>query len=218
MGSPTALSSPSARSAEVAPERCPHDRKGVAFYRGRFTDWRAVRGLDTPYPVGRKPRNCADADYLAELWPGRSRAARVAAERYLAKLLPDLPSWQAAIRLVQPLFPGTASWLDSCSDAEGMAPRYDRTFYTYGYRPFSWDAWNSNTVGNPMQMRPGTFIYFYNRALARVRDLGYRLPEHLEQADARSWQSMTAAALAGGYARWSGEDNQHWIASWGRGC
>ena len=208
-----ALSGPTSEA-----NHCPFDRHGVAFYRGTYTAHRAVRGITTPYPAGRKPRNCADAHYLAELWPKRSYAARKATERYLEKLLPDLPSWQDAIALVQPIFPDTAEWLDSCSDAEGMSQSRDREFYVYGFRPFSWEAWESNTVGNPMQMRPGTFIYFYNRALARVLELGYRLPKHLLQADARSWQSMTAAALAGGYARWSGEDNNHWSASFGRGC
>ena len=207
-------------SVQVRTEKCRSARLAVVHYRAKTWERQRARegGLATRSPIV-QGKTCGWSRYAAAVWSARATAARKSLQRWIAeRTLEDVESWQEAIQIVQRFFPGTASWLDSCSDAEGMAPRYDRVFYTYGYRPFSWDAWNSNTVGNPMQMRPGTFIYFYNRGRPIVLDRGYRLPEHLLHADARSWQSMLAAAIAGGYARWSGEDNSHWRASWGRGC
>lgn len=77
----SAKSQPAA-SLQSAPERCPSHRSGVAFYRGRYSDWRALRGTDTPYPVGRKPHNCADASYLADVWASRSFRERKITERW----------------------------------------------------------------------------------------------------------------------------------------
>lgn len=133
-------------------------------------------------------------------------------------MLRDHESWQAAIREVQKVFPGTAAWLDSCSDAEGMSPSRDRQFYVYGFKPFSWSAWYSDTVGGPGQIRPSTFSGMYWSGLKYVLDHGFRVPKHLLRADAYSWQSMLAQAIAMGWARYTGNDNSHWSASWDNGC
>lgn len=69
-----------------AQERCPDARRGLAFYRGRYAEHRAKMGADAGQ-VGarpRKPRNCADAHYLARLWKQRAKMARRALTRYLA--------------------------------------------------------------------------------------------------------------------------------------
>jgi hypothetical protein len=61
-----------------------------------------VRGISTPYPAGRKPRGCADADYLAELWQGRSLAARRATEHHFKRVAQredEHPKW-IALRLL----------------------------------------------------------------------------------------------------------------------
>lgn len=56
--------------------RCPSARAGLVFYRTRFSSHRRTRGVETEWPPGRKPRNCADAEYLAEVWASRSFAER----------------------------------------------------------------------------------------------------------------------------------------------
>ena len=56
----------------------------MRFYRGRFRDWVALRGTTRPVTrMGRAPRNCADARYLAVVWRSRSFGQRRATERWL---------------------------------------------------------------------------------------------------------------------------------------
>ena len=52
----------------------------MAFYRGRFVHWQLQRGASVP--TWRKPRNCADAKYLAFTWSKRSFAARRKTEHW----------------------------------------------------------------------------------------------------------------------------------------
>lgn len=63
--------------------RCPDARGGVVFYRVRYSHHRSIRGVDTPWPAGRKPNNCPDANYLADLWATRSFEQRQITERWL---------------------------------------------------------------------------------------------------------------------------------------
>lgn len=58
-----------------APESCPYARLGVSFYRGRFIFHQIQRKASLP--TWRKPRNCADARYLANVWAKRAHVARV---------------------------------------------------------------------------------------------------------------------------------------------
>lgn len=210
---------PAELTANAAPIRCPDARVGVAFYRQRYSAHRAVRGIETPYPVGRKPRNCADAHYLAELWPERSLAARRATERWLEKLLPDVASWPVAVRIVQRVFPGTELWMLECSDAEGYNKSDPTRWVTFGGDPFSWDAWEADEVGGPSQYRPSTFKGHYRNGLDFIRARGFRVPEHLlDPGTTTAWRSMIAQAIAMGWARFTGNDNSHWSASWSSGC
>lgn len=62
--------------------RCPSARSGLVFYRVRYSHHRRARGLATEWPPGRKPRNCADASYLADVWQARSLSERRATERW----------------------------------------------------------------------------------------------------------------------------------------
>lgn len=64
--------------------KCPYARLGVAYYRGTFTLWQVKR--NAPVPQWRKPRNCADARYLASVWAKRSYAARLKTERHFEKI------------------------------------------------------------------------------------------------------------------------------------
>ena len=61
-------------------KKCPYARLGVAFYRNRFVMYQLERGA--PVPTWRKPRNCADARYLANVWAKRALAARKATEHW----------------------------------------------------------------------------------------------------------------------------------------
>lgn len=207
------------------PERCPQARVGVAFYRGRYVDWRAVRDVVTDYPVGRKPRNCADAHYLAEVWPDRSFQERLVTEKWIEEhTLSDFPfspgnhAWHRSVSEVQRVFPGTESWLLSCSAAEGGHGRwvgYAGVSYSDGLR-------DSNTVGGPMQFRFGTFTGMWRRAVEHARERGFRIPSELRDRSlagkTRAWRSGLGQALAAGWARYTGNDNSHWSASWGNGC
>lgn len=59
---------------EAVRSRCPYARLGVAFYRARFIHWTMQRGAQVP--TWRRPRNCADARWLATVWAERSRLSR----------------------------------------------------------------------------------------------------------------------------------------------
>lgn len=125
-------------------------------------------------------------------------------------------AWPKAVREVQRVFPGTEGWLLSCSDAEGWSPGFDRWV---GFAGVPYSTWlrDSNTVGGPMQFRFGTFTGMYRRGVEHVRLRGYRLVPLGTDLTA-AWRSALGQALAGGWARWSGNDDRHWSASWSRGC
>ena len=205
----------------VRSERCLSARKAVPYYRfwtHLHQTARDARRLATHSPVVRG-KSCRWARYAAREWRARAHVAKASYERWVREhTLRDHESWQAAIREVQVVFPGTAGWMDSCSDAEGMSPSRDREFYVFGFRPFSWGAWYADTVGGPGQIRRTTFIPMYRSGLEYVLARGYRVPFYLRKADSLSWQSMLAQAIAMGWARFTGNDNQHWSASFGRGC
>lgn len=203
-----------------APERCPQARVGVAFYRGRYADWRSIRGVFTSYPAGRKPRNCTDAHYLAEIWPERSFQEREITEQWLEeRMLEDFEfrsgnhAWQKAVAEVQRVFPDTENWLLSCSAAEGGWGRW------VGYAGVSYSTHlrDSDTVGGPMQYRFSTFTGHIRHALEYVRQRRYFVPRSLYDRT-NAWTSALGQALAAGWARYTRNDNSHWSASWGRGC
>ena len=214
-------------------ERCPDARRAVAFYRGRYSEHRAkmgaARGTASSARDGesgrpRKPRNCADARYLARLWKQRAFHARVTATRYLARqrahTLRDYPfspgnqAWLKAVQEVQRVFPGTNGWLLSCSAAEGGHGRW------VGYGGQSYSTWlrDSDTVGGPLQFRYSTFKGMFRHGLEYVRGKGYRVPDHLRYVSDVAWRSALGQAIAGAWARYTGNDDSHWSASWGNGC
>ena len=215
---PAADSAPEVSTKKKA-DSCPYARLGVAFYRGRFITHTLRRGASIP--EWRKPRNCADARYLAHVWAKRAFQSRRKTERHLSVLsqltLKDFPfapgnhAWHRAVREVQKVFPGTDSWLLSCSAAEGGHGRW------VGYSGVSYSTWlrDSNTVGGPLQFRFSTFTGMYRRAVDHVTAKGYRVPRMDETS---AWRSALGQALAGGWARYTENDNSHWSASWGNGC
>jgi hypothetical protein len=207
-------------------ETCPDSRRGLAFYRARHAQWLKMRtGNTSQISTGakpRSPRNCADARYLAGVWRLRARRARDRYQRWFdAHMLRDVPfgpgsrAWHKAVDEVQRVFPGTSSWLLSCSAAEGEHGRW------VGYGGQGYSAWlrDSDTVGGNLQYRWSTFKGHYRRALEYVRARGFIVPPHLrDPGDDRAWRSALGQALAGGWARYTGNDDSHWSASWSRGC
>jgi hypothetical protein len=202
----------------ATPERCPWARLGLAFFRGRFITHQLARGASIP--SWRKPRNCKDARWLAFVWSKRSLESRRKTERHHEQMTlkdyefaPGKRAWPRAVREVQRVFPGTESWLLSCSAAEGGHGRW------VGYSGVSYSTWlrDSDTVGGPLQFRFSTFTGMFRRGAEHVRAKGYRLPSHLSD-QTTAWRSALGQAIAGGWARYTGNDNSHWSASWGNGC
>ena len=169
------------------------------FYRHRYADHRAVRGVETPRPVGREPRNCADADYLSDLWPERSYAARVAAQEWLRdqRTLEEQRSWLAAIAEVQAAWPGTDGWLTSCSKTEGAGRS--------GEAPWVPNRQGSG-AGGWLQFMESTFWRMFTAGKADAEARGFIVPE-----SAASWYSRIGQAIAGAWGvsngrrgEWSG--------------
>jgi hypothetical protein len=153
------------------------------------------------------------------VWPGRAYKERLRTQKWLQFQLPDVASWLVAVRIVQRFFPGTERWMLSCSDAEGYNKGDPTRWVTYGGDPFSMAAWFADEVGGPPQYRPSTFQGHYRNGLDYIEARGYRAPDHLrDHSTTTAWRSMLAQAIAMGWARFTGNDNSHWSASWGNGC
>jgi hypothetical protein len=207
-------------------EKC-HARKGLRFYVRRYSEHAARLGagrsgtqLETAAVLRRlqgNPRIPCPL-YLANVWKRKSFAMRMRVERFIStRTLRDWPfgdgtkAWPRAVREVQRVFPGTESWLLSCSDAEGGHHKW----VGYGGAPYSTWLRDSDTVGGPLQFRFSTFTGMFRRAVTHVTARGFRVPR---MDTTTAWRSALGQALAGGWARYTGNDNSHWSASWGNGC
>jgi len=128
-------------------------------------------------------------------------------------MLPNTRDWERAIEIVQRVFPGTASWLWSCSGAEGAHGRWVR----YGGSGYYAGYETTDAVGGWMQYRPSTFRGHWRHGYDYVRSRGFVVP--LARADwLAAWLHPLGMAIAAGWARYTGNDNSHWSASWGNGC
>ena len=185
----------------------------MAFYRGRYIHHQMERGASIP--TWRKPRNCADARFLAQVWAKRAyrsrqqtglwRQAQASLALHDFTVTPGSRAWVRAVREVQKVYPGTDSWLMSCSASEGGWGRW----VGYSGVPFSQSLIDSDTVGGWLQFRPSTFSGMNRHAIEEVSSKGFRIPE-----SASSWLSPLGQALAGGYAATHGMYH-HWSGS---GC
>lgn len=217
-GSSSAKVSPPLRAATP---KCFHARSAVPFYRARTWEWQALRWgkLADRTPIVRG-KSCHWAQYAAGEWVSRSSAARKRYGHWLREhTLRDFPfspggrAWHRAIEEVQKIFPGTESWLLSCSAAEGGWGRwvgYAGVSYSDGLR-------DSDTVGGPLQYRFSTFTGHFRHALQYLRKEHWLVPRALRDMT-NAWTSALGQALAGGWARYTGNDGHHWSASHGRGC
>jgi hypothetical protein len=195
-------------------EKC-HARAGLRFYVRRYGEHAARMGA-AQGTVNHKTARCPL--YLANVWKRKSFAMRMRVERFFeTRTLHDFAfadgnhAWPKAVREVQRVFPGTEGWLLSCSAAEGGHGRW------VGYSGVAYSTWlrDSDTVGGPLQFRFSTFTGMYRRAVDYVTGHGYRVPR---MDFTSAWRSALGQALAGGWARYTGNDKSHWSASWGRGC
>ena len=189
------------------------------FYRQRTWDLQEARGAELAdrTPIVRS-KTCRWARYAAGVHQARARSAAKVLERWeKSRTLRDYPfcdgchAWHKAIDEVQRVFPGTSSWLFSCSAAEGGHGRW------VGYSGVGYSTWlrDSDTVGGPLQFRYSTFKGMYRRGVDYVTDKGFRVPR---MDFTTAWRSALGQAIAGGWARYTGNDNSHWSASWGNGC
>ena len=105
-------------------------------------------------------------------------------------------AWHRAVREVQKVYPGTESWLLSCSASEGGHGRWVPNSQGSG-------------VGGWLQFMPGTWAGFYRRAEIEANQKKFRVP-----SSANSWYSPLGQALAGAWAITHGM-RHHWV---GHGC
>lgn len=81
---------------------CPYAHLGLAFYRGRYVHWTLQRGASS-IPNWRRPRNCADARYLANVWAKRAQQSRqqtIAHFKRIKAREAEHPKW-IALRLLK---------------------------------------------------------------------------------------------------------------------
>lgn len=198
-------------SAAAYDSRCADAWTAVRWYRTRYDTHRRTMRLPVAPPV-EQAMNCRRLRLRARYWVGAARVNRIAAARW-HRTLHNHKNWVGAVHEVQKAFPGTEQWLLSCSAAEsrwGAWVRYGGSPYYQGYE-------YTNAVGGWLQYRWYTFRGHYRHGLDSLRSRGflYRLPE---PTDVDAWLSPLGQAVAGGWARWSGNDDMHWSASHGRGC
>jgi hypothetical protein len=154
-------------------------------------------------------RSCLKA---RTIYRQHKREARLL-KRQLWLHLPSPNDWQLSVKVAQRAFPNTEGWALSCSGAEGGHSRW----VIYGGGPYYTGVEFSGVVGGPMQYRWGTFKGHYRHALDSLRERGFKV-DLPPPDDVAAWRSYMAQALAATWARWSGNDDSHWSASFGNGC
>lgn len=207
---------PKAISAALVEYRCADAYWAVRWYRSRYNEHRTTMRL-SPAPPVEQAMDCERLRERAAYWVHAAKVNREATTIW-RRTIHNRPSWLDSIDEVQRAFPGTASWLRSCSAAES---RWG-SWVLYGGRPYYPGAeyaktFHGDMVGGPLQYMWNTFKGHYRRGLDSLRSRGFKvnLPP---PSDVAAWRSMTATAIAAGWARWSGNDGSHWSASWGNGC
>ena len=131
--------------------------------------------------------------YVLRVWRERESTC---ADDLRAVLTANL-NWWLATDYANKVFPGTRSWLISCSGSEG------------GHT-----SWVPNRQGSGaggwLQFMSGTFYAYVFDAFSAARSRGY-----LVMRSWMNWLSPAGQAITGGYMRWSGRDGSHWVGS---GC
>jgi hypothetical protein len=177
-------------------------RAGVKERRGAAWGWQDRLGLPRT-PTAYRERETHSRPYLRWLKRTWAKRAHKGWKRWESGLYlrdfqmgPSRNAWQRAVREVQRPYPGTESWLLSCSASEG-----------------GWGRWVPNSqgsgVGGWLQFMPGTWSGFYRHAVSDVTRRGFKVP-----GSSASWYSPLGQALAGAWGVTHGM-RHHWV---GAGC
>lgn len=189
-------------------KQCSSARKALTFYRLRKSYWIQLRGRDYGIRI-KQPKSCNLVRYKVQYERKNSFAARRAYARWVKQhTLLDFVvtsgnhAWHKAVKQAQKPYPGTESWLLSCSSSEG-----------------GWGRWVPNSegsgVGGWMQMYPSTwstmFYGWYGNegALSWLKRKGFFVPK-----SAHSWYSPLGQALASAHGKMNGRGGE-WHGS---GC
>lgn len=156
--------------------------------------WRAQTALDVRQTSSssRPITSCKYAHWVRDKWQQR---AAVAERKMQHRTLPATNDWQTAVRIVQRVFPGSRSWLLSCSASEG------------GHGPFVYNRQGSGAAGW-LQFMSGTFYGNADDAILYTKNKGFIVP-NVYRLD-----SPLGQALTGGYM-WTRGWTHHW---YGNGC
>ncbi len=188
---------------KVGKTTCRSARAGLRWYITRANHWLGKRGVRF-LAASPSSTSCRYTQWLAHRWKARSWQARQAYERFQERryvlrdfeVAPGNRAWLRAVREAQGPFPGTSSWLRSCSASEG-----------------GWGRWVPNSqgsgVGGWLQMFPSTFWRMFTAAKADAERRGFRVP-----SSAASWYSPIGQALGGAWAIQNGRRHE-WV---GHGC
>lgn len=123
-------------------------------------------------------RSCIKARAVFKL----HTALMLVAEKRLSYELPYSNDWVTSVRIAQQVYPGTDSWLLSCSHGEG------------GHGAFKLNYQGSGASGW-MQFMPSTFYGHVYTALADVKAHGFVLPDGLTDIHSPLGQALTAAYM-----------------------
>lgn len=219
---PSRVSSPQHEGAKQEPKpQCALAMQKIREHRTRT--WSLQRSLGSRPPIRVSTSaivGCRYARWVEHLWWQRSvKWAKIAKFR----VLPNTRDWETAVRITQRVYPGTASWLLSCSGAEGG----HGSWVWYGGRRWSGshignDFLGMDTAGGNMQFRFSTFEPYSRWAFANVKHHGFVFPRFVTPAGGdpkyAAWLSPLGQALTAGYMRYFGRDGHHWSASSGSGC
>lgn len=193
--------------AKVTPPATPvkvtkNPPRGVAVVlakvvRVRNQTWQCQRALGRPLTHSsfsdQRIVSAPYARWLLSLWRDRHQSCHDHKKHFMLR---DHKWWRKAVREAQRPYPGTTSWLMSCSRSEG-----------------GWGRWVPNSQGaGPggwLQFKEGTFWRMYRAAHSDVRQRGYIVPK-----SAASWYSELGQALAGAWGVTHGRSHE-WAGS---GC
>lgn len=171
--------------------------------------WLTLRGVDHDLSI-RQPVGCSFVRYKVDVAKEEAFAARQSYWRWYERqfvlrdfsVVPGNSAWRRAVTEAQKAYPGTESWLLSCSSSEGGHGRWVR----YGGGSY-YDGYSG--VGGWLQFLPGTFWRMFGSAHDDVTTRGYKVPR-----SAHSWTSALGQALAGAWGVSHGRSHE-WA---GAGC
>jgi hypothetical protein len=184
-----------ASTAVTVAQQCPDARRGLTYYRLRWSSWRTLRGIEQRDLQLVQPRGCAHTSWAAKVWRQKARDARLSYAEWRESRwrIREQRTWQAAVEHVQRAYPDTAAWLLSCSASEG-----------------SHGLWVPNRQGSGaggwLQFMESTFWRMWAAAREDVLARGFTVEGRMA-----SWYSRTGQALAGAWGvthgrrhEWSG--------------